>query len=274
MVRLGKGVAMHVSDKSNLSLASMLIAARVDSGDAPHGTVLTHQRTLSRGVLPTLDDEARRERLRQAYNDACRTVPDDILAKAIQGHLPKAVQRWDMHRQLAAQLGLHSLLCYTIGLRAQQPQSLVLSLSTGNLRLVDLDPVPLPSTEGNPRTAYGVPFRLTRNLQRVATPFGISGTFSAVFAAAAECLANTQKCPLAMWLDYLAMPDTSGEDFHPPWTVSGEEAESRAKGVSPAELVKREGKAADVYSMLRSLIAEATNDEALQTMPPGWQAWL
>eukprot|EP00965_Chrysotila_dentata_P024592 814233-Pleurochrysis_carterae.AAC.3 len=70
MVRLGKGVAMHVSDKSNLSLASMLIAARVDSGDAPHGTVLTHQRTLSRGVLPTLDDEARRERLRQAYNDA------------------------------------------------------------------------------------------------------------------------------------------------------------------------------------------------------------
>eukprot|EP00965_Chrysotila_dentata_P024591 814233-Pleurochrysis_carterae.AAC.2 len=135
----------------------------------------------------------------------CRTVPDDILAKAIQGHLPKAVQRWDMHRQLAAQLGLHSLLCYTIGLRAQQPQSLVLSLSTGNLRLVDLDPVPLPSTEGNPRTAYGVPFRLTRNLQRVATPFGISGTFSAVFAAAAECLANTQKCPLAMWLDYLAV---------------------------------------------------------------------
>eukprot|EP00965_Chrysotila_dentata_P024590 814233-Pleurochrysis_carterae.AAC.1 len=49
----------------------------------------------------------------------------------------------------------------------------------------------------------------------------------------------------AMLLCASQMPDTSGEDFHPPWTVSGEEAESRAKGVSPAELVKREGKAAD-----------------------------
>ena len=69
-------------------------------------------------------------------------------------------------------------------------------------------------------------------------------------------------------------PELEGGSFEPPWSASGDQAAALAQGVSPSEAVKKHGKAADVHATMRGLIAEATGAEALQAMPPAWQAWL
>jgi transformation/transcription domain-associated protein len=276
-LRLGRGVMLCASDTSAVSLASVLHSARSAAGLQPHGPALTHQRTLSRGVAPP-DEEARRERLRQAFGDACRGVPDDLLTHAVQDSLPDAVQQWELRRTLTSQLGMHALLCHALGLRALQPASLVFSLASGDIALGAFDTPALPPPHGAPPAAP-LPFRLTRNLQRLATPFGIDGAFSAAFCAAAECFAHSRKCPLELWLTALAAPEEDGAtgahiQFLPPWTAPPAAAAARARELSPAELVSKMGKEADVHAALRALVAEATSDEALARQPPAWQAWL
>ena len=126
-----------------------------------------------------------------------------------------------------------------------------------------------------------VPFRLTPNLQRLATPFGIDGgPFAGAFGAVAECLAQTHKCPLSDWLRLLSRPDetdggTSASAWLP-WSASGAEATERAKETSPEVHVTclPKGRTADVHARVRALVAEATDEATLQAMPSAWQAWL
>jgi len=276
-LRLGRGVMLCASDCSAVSLAAVAHSVRVDASQQPHSTALAHQRVLSQGSVP-LNDEARRERLRQAFADACRVVPDDMLVRAIREAVPSAIQQWELIRGLCAQLGLHALLCHTLGLRALQPSSLVFSLSQGALALGTFDSPALPPPQGTPAV---VPpsFRLTRNLQRLATPFGVDGAFSASFSAGAECLAHPRKCPIELWLTALAAPEEDGASgahirFLPPWSAPPSLAAARARELAPSELVKKMGKDADVHASLRALVAEATSEETLTRQPPAWQAWL
>mmetsp|Transcript_43860 Transcript_43860/g.138848 ORF Transcript_43860/g.138848 Transcript_43860/m.138848 type:complete len:590 (-) Transcript_43860:160-1929(-) len=269
-----RGVMLCECDPSETSLASVLHAARSAAGLPPLGPALTHQRTLSRGVAPP-DEEARRERLRQAYDDACRGVPDDALLRCVRESLPSLVQQWELRRALTAQLGLHALLSYTLQLKALQPGSVVFSRATGAVHLACAADL----TAAGAAAEKPLPFRLTRNLQRLATPFGVDGAFSATFSAAAECFASPRKCPLELWLATLAQPEEDGATgaplpFSPPWGAAPAEAASRMHALSPAELVKKMGKQADVHANLRALVAEATSEEALTRQPPAWQAWL
>lgn len=102
-----------------------------------------------------------------------------------------------MLRALTAQLGLHSLLCHALGLRALQPPSIHISRGTGAVCLGAFDtlsPPPAAPAAPHPTTALAttpaghpappLPFRLTRNLRRVAGPFGLDGAFSATFCNA------------------------------------------------------------------------------------------
>jgi len=277
-LRLGHGVMLCASDVSATSLASVLHSSRAAAGLSPHGPALTHQRTLSRGIAPP-DDEARRERLRQAFGDACRAVGDDLLLRAVRDALPSAVQQWELTRALTAQLGLHALLCHGLGLRALHPSSLVFSRATGAVALVAFDTATTPAGATGTPPPPPLPFRLTRNLQRLATPFGVEGAFSASLCAAAECFAQQRKCHLELWLAALAAPEEDGATgapirFAPPWAAAPALAAARVHELSPAECVKKMGKKADVHANLRALVAEATNEEALARQPPAWQAWL
>ena len=126
-----------------------------------------------------------------------------------------------------------------------------------------------------------VPFRLTPNVQRLATPFGIDGgPFAGAFGAVAECLAQTHKCPLSDWLGLLSRPDETDRETSAstwlPWSASGAEATERAKESSPEIHVTclPKGRTADVHARVRALVAEATDEAMLQAMPSAWQAWL
>ena len=70
-----------------------------------------------------------------------------------------------------------------------------------------------------------------------------------------------------------------------PWRVEPADAVAAMAELSPELGVQRKaesakaapmgkGSAADVHAGIRALIEEAVDTEALQAMPPIWQAWL
>ena len=295
-VRLGGGNLLELHEPSTISLLGALLASRAEAA-VPNAPALTFQRTLATGASAGDDADVVKERHRHAYKRACKSVSDTVFAEAMQEHLTMASQRWDLRRMFTSQFGLLALLSHAIGLRVQQPHSLIVLRSSGVISLREFDAI-VPEDEDARRAAAaaepssamvdlssqgkaaGVPFRLTRNLLRFVTPIGVDGSFAAAFGAAAEAFAEPRKCALAVWLDFLATPPLGPANAYAdanavaPWARKGAEAAQSVRDVAPALLVKDKGPATDVHAQLRALIYEATDDQTLEGMPPAWQAWL
>ena len=200
--------------------------------------------------------------LRQAFEAASAQVPADSLSKALHAGVPSAEHLWQLRRAFAGQLGLHSLACYSLGLRATQPQAITVARASGAVVLDGtFDATPPPA-------GVAVPFRLTRNLQHFLAPHAVDGAFAAAACAAAGALSAAPAAPLELWVDFLG-----GQ--HAPWAATGAEAAARVRELSP-ELAVRKAEvaaAADVHAKVRELIAQATSAESLTKMPPAWAAW-
>ncbi|KAL1520613.1 hypothetical protein AB1Y20_022187 [Prymnesium parvum] len=301
-IRLGQGVSLVPTEPGAVrtSLEHVLFVSRMDAGVKPNEPLLHFQRAIGRGGTNE-DQLSRQARLREAYNDACSAVPEDILTQAMHLAMPSPFELWALQRRLASQLGLHALLCHSLKLRATSPSSIILRQDHAAIELSQFD-LPLQSTSA---AAVGtMPFRLTRNLLHFITPLGVDGAFSGSFSAAAECMAQHRKSPLVAWLDILSRAEdptdeepsggdvmevdgTSKSDLRGlvPWGAEPVEALSVVADLSPELAVQRKteysktmvsgkGNTADVHAGLRVLIEEATDIDKLQAMPPAWQPWL
>ena len=281
-----------------VSLGAVAARARADAGLPPHALLLQHQRALvgaDAAAGDATDAEGRRLKLRAAFDEACGAVGDDVLSRAMHAGAASAAELWELQRGFTSQLGLHALLCHALGLRATQPTSLLISRDSGGVPLTEFD---LPAAAaasavvpagggGGDGPAAPVPFRLSRNLVHFVAPFGVEGAFSASFSAAAECCADEHKCPLELWLDFLAQPEDAtaaaggdGADalgHFPPWSATGAVAAARMRELSPQLIVRAhhpKRHEADVHAKLRALIDQATSVDRLAEMPPAWQPWL
>lgn len=212
-IRLGGGVALLPSRSKGerTSLDRLHLLNRIDGGLSPHEPLLLFAKTVGRGGSGGGGDDrmSRGARLREAYNDACAAVAEDMLTTAMAAAMPSPVELWTLQRRLASQLGLHALLCHALKLRSTQPSSLVFRLDQAAVELSQFD-LPLPPFAAAANAA--MPFRLTRNLLHFITPLGVDGAFSGAFSAAAECMAQRRKCPLELWLDLLSRPEDPAED--------------------------------------------------------------
>jgi transformation/transcription domain-associated protein len=298
-VRLGGGLSLvasgavpRLSLTSALALSSALAGAQSDasqSSQSVHATALAHQRALARAP-PAEEPRARQERLREAFQDAISATPEDALSRALYGCAPSAGVLWDLQRRITSQLGLHALLTHALQLSATLPETIVLRRDTGAVELLEFTSFGAGASPKDVVPIDEVPFRLTRTLQQFITPLGIDGPFSGAFCAAAECLANQNKCPLPQWLDALARREGGPSGGDPddtasaalaqglvPWGCSGLKAAERVQNLSPVLLARSAAgnrPMADVHAKVRSLIDAATNTDNLCAMPSGWMAWL
>ena len=298
-VRLGGGLSLvasgavpRLSLTSALALSSALAGAQSDasqSSQSVHATALAHQRALARAP-PAEEPRARQERLREAFQDAISATPEDALSRALYGCAPSAGVLWDLQRRITSQLGLHALLTHALQLSATLPETIVLRRDTGAVELLEFTSFGAGASPKDVVPIDEVPFRLTRTLQQFITPLGIDGPFSGAFCAAAECLANQNKCPLPQWLDALARREGGPSGGDPddtasaalaqglvPWGSSGLKAAERVQNLSPVLLARSAAgnrPMADVHAKVRSLIDAATNTDNLCAMPSGWMAWL
>jgi len=277
---------------SALALSSALAGAQSDASQSlqsVHATALAHQRALARAP-PAEEPRARQERLREAFQDAISATPEDALSRALYGCAPSAGVLWDLQRRITSQLGLHALLTHALQLSATLPETIVLRRDTGAVELLEFTSFGAGASPKDVMPIDEVPFRLTRTLQQFITPLGIDGPFSGAFCAAAECLANQNKCPLPQWLDALARREGGPSGGDPddtasaalaqglvPWGCSGLKAAERVQNLSPVLLARSAAgnrPMADVHAKVRSLIDAATNTDNLCAMPSGWMAWL
>ena len=294
-VRLGNGYALvAASSLPRLSLASALVTHRLDAGLTPHTVAHAHQRLLARAP-PDEEPTARKARLRSAYEEACKAVPEQLLSEILTAAAPSAGAVWELQRRLTSQIGLHALLTHTLGLRAATPHAIVLRRDLGCADLVDFghETLTIPAGGNDDEAEPAVPFRLTRGLQQFISPLGIAGPFAGAICAAAECLGSPTKCPLPLWMASLSRPEGHADgkatvDDSPeaglqaklvPWRASGEEAASRMRELSPVLLTRAvPNKAAvgnvDVHAKVQSLIDAATSADTMYTMPSAFQAWL
>ena len=180
--RLSPSTSLVAADASALSLGALLARSRADAGVSPYAAALAHQRTVAR-------DEPTEQRLRQAFEAASAQVPADSLSKALHAGVPSAEHLWQLRRAFAGQLGLHSLACYSLGLRATQPQAITVARASGAVVLDGtFDATPPPA-------GVAVPFRLTRNLQHFLAPHAVDGAFAAAACAAAGALSAAPAAP-------------------------------------------------------------------------------
>jgi hypothetical protein len=280
--RLGRGAMLVAAQPAAVSLAAVAARVCADAGQPVHATMLAQQRALARAPdVGELDAEGRRLRLRSAFDEACAAVPDDVLSRVLRDGAPSAEDAWELQRSATAQLGLHALLTYALGLRVGSAHTTLIARDTGNLLLTDFALPAAPLAADAPPTA--VPFRLTRSLLHFVSPFGVDGAFSGAFSAAAECCADETKCPLELWLDYLGQPEpgpaaaADALGHFPPWSATGSVAAARMRELSPQLIVRKhypKRHQADVHEKLRSLIDQATAPGSLAEMPPAWQPWL
>ena len=68
---------------------------------------------------------ARQARLRDAYAEACASVPEDLLSQHLHHVMPSPAELWAVQRRIASQLGLHALMCYALKLRASHPSAII-----------------------------------------------------------------------------------------------------------------------------------------------------
>ena len=280
--RLGRGAMLVKAQPAAVSLAGVAARVRAGAGQPVHATMLAQQRALSRAPdVGVRGAEGRRLRLRSAFDEACAAMPDDVLSRAVREGAPSAEEAWELQRSATAQLGLHALFTYALGLRVGSAHTTLIARDTGNLLLTDFALPAAPPAADAPPAA--VPFRLTRSLLHFVSPFGVDGAFSGAFSAAAECCADEAKCPLELWLDYLGQPEpgpaaaADALGHFPPWSATGSAAAARMRELSPQLIVRKhhpKRHQADVHEKLRSLIDLATAPGSLAEMPPAWQPWL
>ena len=221
-----------------------------------------------------------------------------MLSDTLFSTAPSAGSLWELQRRLTSQLGLHALLTHTLALRAATPHAIILRRDLGSADLLDFGHESLgggvPGGGGGADVGdtdgaalFGLaPFRLTRGLQHLISPLGIAGPFAGAICAAAECLANSAKCPLPLWMDLLARPEEHAAvdgaaaglaDGLVPWCASGEAAASRMRLLSPVLLTRgaaNKTAEVDVHAKVHALVEAATSMDNLCAMPSAFQAWI
>ena len=288
-VRLGQGYALCDAGKvPRISLASAThLVDDTGAGWDVWAVPLRHFKATSR-ALPSGDHDTQQTMLASAFKEAKQAMPKDMLARMFQKQSPSPGSSWELQRRLASHFGLNSLLTYVAGLRCTLAHLIVMRQDLGTVELVDF--AQTFATESS--DLIEVPFRLTPALESFISPLSIDGAFLGAMSAAAECLSNAAKCPLALWINSLSRAEHSAgmsEAGHKavspsspltPWRIGGQEAARRVAELSP-DLVARsavtKGRAAasvDLHSKAHELIEEATRPELLFAMPSSFQAWL
>ena len=139
---------------------------------------------------------------KQAYQDiSSKLISENLLNQYVYKTIPNGTHLWIFKRHFTSQLALWSLLGSALRVGGRTPARMLFSRRGGSFMHADFR-VELDRS-CNLEQPEAVPFRLTRNLQSFATPFGVEGLLVASMAASAQAvLGDPRKSQLR---DFLAL---------------------------------------------------------------------
>jgi FAT domain/Phosphatidylinositol 3- and 4-kinase len=142
-----------------------------------------------------------------AYLAVCEQhIPDTCLSDWIALSIPYASMHFAFRKKFTEMLGTASIVSYALAIGARRPQNVLFSWSTGAVS--NLHMRPLVSQRGLLECDEAVPFRLTRNLQRLIGPNGMHGPLFGSMAATMRALRSNDEL-LSVYLNSIVRDELS-----------------------------------------------------------------
>ncbi|XP_054713875.1 transformation/transcription domain-associated protein-like [Uloborus diversus] len=114
-------------------------------------------------------------------------VPQNLLKDWVHHAHPCAADYWKFRTQFTHHAALLGMIEHVIGLSPQTPDFMYIQRSSGEMNFLNFR-FSLIHEDAGTETERKVPFRLTSNICKFITPYGVWGTFGGTLLNAVECL--------------------------------------------------------------------------------------
>ena len=191
VVPIAQRLRMTADEKSNISLNDIYIEYCFRHEIDPEDAAKLFQEDCKRnmGKDKTLG-EKETVKLR-AYENVCKTIPSDILIRAMNEHFNSSEKYFYFQRSFTTQLALNSLLQYAFDVNERSPSKLIFNRRNGNVLSPDFRFS--YSNQGFLDEPNAVPFRLTRNIIEFIGPHLMKGIFKPALSSAASAICENRE---------------------------------------------------------------------------------
>lgn len=218
--------------------------------------------------------------LRACYNRTCSTgIRADVLTTRMCANLDCMEAIWTYRRTFGMQLAIPSILGHILAVGNRNPHTTMFCQVSGRMSTVDFQPrLSLKSNELQLHLCE-MPFRLTRNIERVLQPFLFNAVFKSSIGTILIALRHTLE-PGGFLEPYLQLflgdEHIHGCNPHVPVHVHILENMARITNriLKSAPPLAFPSCSACVETGLSNLVSHAIAPDNIATMPPLWQPWL
>jgi transformation/transcription domain-associated protein len=227
----------------------------------------------------------------RALQEISQTIGSDMLARFVSKTMQDSEAVWAFKRAFAQQLAVSSLLCYAFTCGERYPHKLMLDETTA--RVISHEFRPGYTHQGLLEVSEEVPFRLTRNITTLLSPFLIDGVFATSMVTTAQAL-SAHSDVMFSYLRLMLRDDL--QSWHASKTAVRSEFEQRGiekqlndrvqKNVNrvmariddvcakPSLVVKETNRPVAADTRVHELIRSSQSDKALSSMNATWMAWV
>ncbi|KAI8880605.1 hypothetical protein K501DRAFT_224440 [Backusella circina FSU 941] len=224
--------------------------------------------------------------LRMEINDYISTnmVPSNIISKYLFKTMKTYTDYWMLRKRFTSQYATATFMTYIFSVGHRMPHKIMISRSTGNVWMIELQPGWLATTPlfGN---GEAMPFRFTPNIQEFITPIGIEGLFTSSLMATARCLTEPEfeldqylclfvRDELATWhlTNHRSVTDMQ---FRERINTNVLQVQTKAQFLScKSEGDKTLSAGKPINQNVIDLISQASNPQKMAQMECTWMPWL
>lgn len=169
---------------------------------------------------------------------AAEMVPADILSRYAQRSMADAEAVWAFKCVFASQYGISALLCHAFAVADRHPHRIMFNGETARIMGHEFRPGYTP--QGALDCYESVPFRLTRNITTLLSPYLVEGGMCTAMVAAAAALAKRSEA-LEPYLSLLLRDDIVSHyasRVHPKTEMEGRHLELQLADKSAKNVAK------------------------------------
>jgi len=222
----------------------------------------------------------------RAFSEICnQIVADSIFAQYMYKVLPSCSHLWEFRKRFATQLGLSSVISHALQVGGRTPNKMIFSRSSG--AIFNSDFYPLFDGNGNVECSEPVPFRMTRNIQVLLTPFCLEGIFVTCMSSVSQAISAEHQTILPHLSIFfrdellnwswrrLRSPGPTPMDLKQMVSANVGKTMQRFSYMAPNEVNVKNGVATQhLQKGVYDLVERAVSPENLCRMESTWMAWL
>jgi phosphatidylinositol kinase/protein kinase (PI-3 family) len=267
---------LHEVNESRLSILGKTRDSLASPGGMRVEPLVSKLRSLDRS-LHEAEDSARKA----LYNRICsNNVDADTFCKHVSASLEGIEAVWTYRRTFATQLAVPSILGFILAVGNRAAHTAIFCQYSGRVCAADFHPC-ISSASSYPEPHLSeMPFRLTRNIERVLQPFLFNGVFKSSLGSISFALQHTLE-PGGFLEPYVYLylgderTDVSSQNVPAQSHVLKKTIQiikSRIQSSAPPRDIS--SSVVHVESGLSKLVEQALSPDNIATMLPQWQPWL